>query len=88
MYELFYQSGVKGWISLGVQTATTNELTYRNIPEGALLWLRNLTRGKEEQVFYIEMENRGLWDMNESVFLFLRVVIDSCFEFMRKYTLK
>lgn len=54
MYELFYQSGVKGWISLGVQTATTNELIYRNIPEGALLWLRNLTRGKEEQVFYVE----------------------------------
>jgi len=45
---------VKGWISLGVQTATTNELIYRNIPEGALLWLRNLTRGKEEQVFYVE----------------------------------
>lgn len=54
VYELFYQSGVKGWISLGVQTATTNELIYRNIPEGALLWLRNLTRGKEEQVFYVE----------------------------------
>ena len=54
VYELFYQSGVKGWISLGVQTATTNELIYRNIREGALLWLRNLTRGKEEQVFYVE----------------------------------
>ena len=58
VYELFYQSGVKGWISLGVQTATTNELVYRNIPEGALLWLRNLTRGKEEQVFYVENDRQ------------------------------
>lgn len=53
-YELFYQDGVMGWKSLGKQTATTYELIYTNIPDGALLWLRNLTRGKEEQVFYIE----------------------------------
>lgn len=53
-YELFYQDGVMGWKSLGKQTATTNELIYRHVPDGALLWLRNLTRGKEEQVFYME----------------------------------
>lgn len=53
-YELFYQNGVDGWMSLGRQVAATNEVIYDNIPEGALLWLRNLTRGKEEQVFYIE----------------------------------
>lgn len=53
-YELFYQDGVMGWRSLGKQIATTYELIYTNIPDGALLWLRNLTRGKEEQVFYIE----------------------------------
>ena len=53
-YELFYQSGTSGWKSLGKQTATTYELVYSNIPDGVLLWLRNLTRGKEEQVFYIE----------------------------------
>lgn len=60
VYELFYQSGVKGWISLGVQTATTNELVYRNIPEGALLWLRNLTRGKEERYSMWKMGSRSL----------------------------
>ena len=53
-YELFYQDGVMGWRSLGKQIATTYELIHTNIPEGALLWLRNLTRGKEEQIFYIE----------------------------------
>ena len=50
-YELFYQDGVMGWRSLGKQIATTYELIHTNIPEGALLWLRNLTRGKEEQIF-------------------------------------
>ena len=53
-YELFYQDGVMGWRSLGKQIATTYELIHTNIPEGALFWLRNLTRGKEEQIFYIE----------------------------------
>lgn len=53
-YELFYQDGVKGWRSLGVKKAVTNELVFDNIPSGTLLWLRDLTRGKEEQVFYME----------------------------------
>lgn len=53
-YELFYQNGIEGWVSLGEQVATSPELVYTNVPEGALLWVRNLTRGKEEQVFYIE----------------------------------
>lgn len=53
-YELLYQAGTEGWKFLGEQVATTNELFYDNVPEGALLWLRNLTRGKEEQVFYVE----------------------------------
>lgn len=53
-YELFYQNGTKGWVSLGKQTATSCWLTYDNVPENALLWLRNLTRGKEERAFYYE----------------------------------
>lgn len=52
-YELFYQNGINGWRSLGIQTAVTNELVFDNIPSGALLWLRDLTRGREEQVFYL-----------------------------------
>lgn len=53
IYELFYHSGLKGWISLGRQTAASPYLFYDNIPSNALLWLRNHSRGKEEQVFFI-----------------------------------
>lgn len=49
-YELFYQDGINGWKSLGVQTATVRQLEYL-APANALLWLRNLTKGREEQVF-------------------------------------
>lgn len=53
-YELFYQDGTNGWVSLGKRTAASCWLTYDNVPENALLWLRNLTRGKEERAFYYE----------------------------------
>ncbi|RHU23220.1 hypothetical protein DXD68_19235 [Parabacteroides sp. TM07-1AC] len=49
-YELFYQDGTNGWKSLGVQTATRHELEYL-VPDKSLLWLRNRTKGREEQVF-------------------------------------
>ena len=50
-YELFYQNGAKGWVSLGRQVAKDDFLEYDNVPDHALLWLRNLTKGREEQVF-------------------------------------
>lgn len=53
MYELFYQHGGRGWVSLGRKQAERECLVYDNAPVGALLWLRNLSRGREEQVFYI-----------------------------------
>ena len=49
-YELFYQDGINGWKSLGTQTASGRELNYL-VPDNALLWLRNRTKGREEQVF-------------------------------------
>ena len=55
-YELFYQDGARGWVSLGKQTATTYYVVYDNVPYNALLWLRNHTRGKEERAFYYENE--------------------------------
>lgn len=57
-YELFYQNGIKGWESLGKQVATTDTLIYNNIPSGALLWLRDLTRGREEQLFTLEADGK------------------------------
>ncbi len=50
-YELFYQDGVNGWASLGRQVAADDWLEYDRVPDHALLWLRNLTKGREEQVF-------------------------------------
>lgn len=52
VYELFYHDGVNGWKSLGRQAATGRELKCR-VPHNALFWLRNLTKGREEQVFVI-----------------------------------
>lgn len=50
-YELFYQDGFRGWISLGRQVASELTLHYDNIPKNSVLWLRNLSRGREETVF-------------------------------------
>lgn len=50
IYELKYYYENQ-WISLGVQRATFNFLLYENVPKGAILWLRNLTKGKEESLF-------------------------------------
>lgn len=52
MFELFYQNGIKGWVSLGKQIADSTYLSYENVPDNALLWLHNCTRGKEERPFY------------------------------------
>ena len=53
-YELYYQKGIQGWVSLGRKTAMGTELVYENVPVNALLWLTNLSHGNEEQVFYVE----------------------------------
>ncbi len=52
-YELFYQDGIEGWVSLGRKTATETSICY-SVPAGAVFWLKNHTRGKEERCFYIE----------------------------------
>lgn len=49
-YELLYFDGKKGWKSLGVKTATSKQICF-DAPGNALLWLRNRTKGREEQVF-------------------------------------
>lgn len=52
-YELFYNAGKEGWKSLGRQLAETVYLDYE-VPDNALLWLHNLTRGREEHVFFMQ----------------------------------
>ena len=53
VYELFYNNGDKGWISLGKQKATKDVLYY-NVPKNTVLWLKNHTRGIEEQIFFMK----------------------------------
>jgi hypothetical protein len=48
-YELFYWDD--RWCPLGRQTAGKWILEYKDVPAGALLWLRNYTRGREERPF-------------------------------------
>lgn len=51
LYELFFWSDSGNiWISLGKQMADSDELVY-NVPQGALLFLKNHTRGVNECVF-------------------------------------
>lgn len=59
-YELFYMD--KGnWKSLGKQVATEDDrLLYKQMPKGALYWLRDYTKGKAERFFEIK-ENKVIW---------------------------
>lgn len=53
-YELFYMGGGR-WNSLGKQVAVKDdEIVYNDVPEGALYWLRDYTRGVEERIFEVK----------------------------------
>lgn len=58
-YELFYWNNNK-WSSLGQTIADSDSLIYENVPKGALLWLRNLTKGREERPFTYE-DGKQIW---------------------------
>ena len=53
-YELFYQNGSEGWKSLGRKTADADSLVYEGVPGNAVFWLRDLTKGREEQQFVLD----------------------------------
>lgn len=58
-YELFYWNNK--WTSLGKQKASSYSLTYHQVPKNALLWLRDLTKGKEERPFTYENGKQIWW---------------------------
>lgn len=58
-YELFYYD--YGWKSLGTQIAQADSLIYNNVPNGALLWLKNHSGGKEERIFSYENGKQVWW---------------------------
>ena len=49
-YELFYFDRDK-WVSMGIKKASDDTITYDDVPKGTLLWLCNLTEGREERIF-------------------------------------
>ena len=58
-YELFYSS--KGeWISIGEQIPASDSLLY-TVPKGALLYLKNHTRGSDERIFEYEEGKQRYW---------------------------
>lgn len=59
VYELYYWD-LKGWVSLGQQKADDLMLTFDNVPDNALLILRDHTRGKDERIFLYE-DGKQVW---------------------------
>lgn len=55
-YELFYCD--RDWKSGGKIKSASDSLVFRNIPENALLFLRNYTRGVDERIFVYEKGNQ------------------------------
>ena len=58
-YELFYATAT-GWESLGEQTAESDSLVYK-VPRGALLYLRDHTRGSDDRIFEMVDGRQKLW---------------------------
>ncbi len=50
-YELYTWTD-DGWQQIGVATAQSERLTFDNVPEGSLLWLKDTTAGQEEMPFF------------------------------------
>lgn len=59
-YELLYY-GEKGWNSLGCKKAIDFSIIFDSVPNNAVLWLRNLTKGKEERIFTYEEDKIRWW---------------------------
>ena len=58
-YELLYFD--LGWHSIGKQKADHNYIIYNNVPDNALLLLRDLTKGKEERIFTYKKWKEEQW---------------------------
>ena len=61
LYELKYWDGILAWVSRGEQVAQDNTLTFDSIPNGALIWLSNKTRGWDERPFMVDEYGNVEW---------------------------
>lgn len=57
LYELYYHGGTEGWKRILRDIADTTFLEV-DVPSKALLWLRDLSRGKEEHIFFMKGEEQ------------------------------
>lgn len=57
-YELYYWDN--RWVKVGEQQAEDYSLTFTDVPAHALLWLRDVTKGKEERSFTYE-DGKQIW---------------------------
>ncbi|MDR0712526.1 MAG: hypothetical protein LBF67_09335 [Prevotellaceae bacterium] len=60
LYELLYRDA-HSWVSMGKKTAAAYSVTYDSTPSGAVYWLRNHTKGKEERIFTLEHGSVKFW---------------------------
>jgi len=60
MYELLYWD-TNCWKSLGKKRGTSPTLKYNNVPKGAVLLLKNISKGKEERIFTYENGKQIWW---------------------------
>ncbi len=60
-YELLYWDN-NDWQSVDVQISPQyNFITFSNVPSGAIYWLRNHTRGREERIFTYKNDKQVWW---------------------------
>ena len=59
-YELLYHDGTD-WCSLGEKEADERWVEFDHVPSGALLWLRDLTEGKQERIFTVTDGQVRFW---------------------------
>ncbi|MCQ2110035.1 MAG: hypothetical protein MJY79_00890 [Bacteroidaceae bacterium] len=59
-YELSFWDG-HVWVRKGLEVAYDNQLTFDDVPVGALLWLRNRTRGWDERPFVLKKSGELQW---------------------------
>jgi len=60
-YELRYWNDNNTWTSCGIKVADSNVLHYDDVPQGALMWITNHTRGMDERVFLMDEEGKVEW---------------------------
>jgi hypothetical protein len=61
-YELLYWDNQ--WISLQTKVSNDYFIEFENVPEGALLWLKNLSEGIEEELFVYKNGKQYFWGLS------------------------